>query len=154
MDLHEFLQRLRSLGYEALQSAPSGTEADELYPFVVVSLEFVGPFQESLRRLGSDGDNAAAAAEVQALAQLMEEVLDGGEDATADALATRVVDPLLCRDPAQLALARPYLGPTTVRVVEKMTRLIRSAEAAVAQSRSVIVPAQGRAAGTDDGAGS
>lgn len=146
MNLNEFRQRLRSLGYQAPQPAPAGSEGDELYAFPIVSQEFAGPFRESLQRLQSS-DDAAAASEVKALAQLMEEVLADGEDATADALATRVVDPL-CRDPAQLALARPYLGPNTVRVAEKMTRLIRSAEAAVAQYRSVTVPAQDRTVGT------
>lgn len=151
MNLNEFRQRLRSLGYAAAQPAPPDREADELYAFPIVSQEFAGPFRESLQRLQSSGDDAAAAAQVTALAQLMEEVLAAGEDATADALATRVVDPL-CRDPAQLALARPYLGPNTLRVAEKMTRLIRSAEAAVAHYRSaasVTVPAQDRTAGTD-----
>lgn len=149
MNLNEFRQRLRSLGYQAPQPAPPGRETDELSAFPIVSQEFAGPFRESLQRLQSSGDDAATAAEVKALAQLMEEVLADGEDATADALATRVVDPL-CRDPAQLALAQPYLGPNTVRVAEKMTRLISSAEAAVADYRSVnsvTVPEQNRTAG-------
>jgi hypothetical protein len=147
MDLSEFRQRLRSLGYDAPQPEPPDAEADELYPFTVVRRAV----PRTLQRLESDGDETAVA-QGRALAALMEQVLADAEDSTADALATRVVDPL-CRNPQQLALARPYLGPTTLRVIDRMARLIRSAEAAVEQWRSVVGQTTKRAAGRIDADG-
>lgn len=132
MDVRSFRGRLQELGYPVAPATPAEM-ADELYPFTVVSRDFLGPFRAAVRDVVDGGDSAGGV--LAALATLMEETLADGEDATADALATRVVDPVLCRDPAGLASARPYLGPTTLRVVDKMVRLIAAAEAAVAASR-------------------
>lgn len=114
---------------------PRDAPVDDLYPFRFASVAFVPPFMDALTRVLEGAGNAAgadgyAAAErrLVALAGLLEEVLTGGDDDMADALAMRLVHTRLCARPEVTAGVWPYLGERSRRVAGKFLALAQDCD--------------------------
>jgi hypothetical protein len=103
---------------------PEAGPMDDLFPFRFASAVFVPPFMDSLVRvvLGADEDGSARTRLI-ALAAVLEEIFDHGDEDLADALAMRLLHTRLCAQPPLLAGAWPYLGARTQRVAAKFLRL-------------------------------
>lgn len=123
----------------ALHSAVPGVVVDParlsgLDAFAFVSEVIVPPYLSALQAAVANDHEAAE--RFAALAGVVEAGFESADDDLVDALAMRLVERHLCRDPALLARARPTFGPATARVVAKFEQLIETADRRVAQHRA------------------
>lgn len=112
-------------------AAKSSVPTDRFYPFTFVSQTVRPAFRRAL-----DGDEEL----LVRLALVIENMLAEAEDETEEAIAMRLIEPLLCRDPDALARTRRFLGPVTMATVEKFQRVINDAERATAELHPALPP--------------
>lgn len=132
MEFTEFRAAVLRAVPQAAGAEPAAADrTDPMYPFTFVSRVLTPAFVELLTGPGTAASQATACQ----LADAVEAVLATGRDETVDAIAMRLLEPVLCRRPELLDRAKPLLGPDTREAVGKLCDLISSADRAAVQAR-------------------
>lgn len=119
----------------AIPDAPAaGADLHGLAAFGFVTDVVAPPYLAALRAVAAGKPGAGE--QLDALAGAIEVGLGTGDDDLVDALAMRLFERHVLRDPALLAAALPGFGPATTRVVEKLGALIEETERRVARATS------------------